>query len=132
MLARSESTAVPFRQITEERAAGHACGHHLFGAASASTAVALSQWLLDSKVNATIKLVGTPAEEGGSGKVYLARAGVFDGVDVVLTGIPVTPTRHLRRVPRRISPDALPSQVGRPTQRLHRIGGDRHWMAWKP
>ena len=76
--------ALPFRQVTEERAAGHACGHHLFGAASASAAVALSQWLQDSQVSATIKLVGTPAEEGGSGKVYLARAGVFDEVDVVL------------------------------------------------
>ena len=76
--------ALPYRQVTEERAAGHACGHHLFGAASAAAAVALSQWLQDTQVSATIKLVGTPAEEGGSGKVYLARAGVFDGVDVVL------------------------------------------------
>lgn len=76
--------ALPFRQVTEEGAAGHACGHHLFGAASASAAVALSQWLQESQVSATIKLVGTPAEEGGSGKVYLARAGVFDDVDVVL------------------------------------------------
>ena len=76
--------ALPFRRVTEERAAGHACGHHLFGAASAAAAVALSQWLQDTQVSATIKLVGTPAEEGGSGKVYLARAGVFDGVDVVL------------------------------------------------
>ena len=76
--------ALPYRQVTEERAAGHACGHHLFGAASAAAAVALSRWLQDTQVSATIKLVGTPAEEGGSGKVYLARAGVFDGVDVVL------------------------------------------------
>ena len=42
--------ALPFRQVTEEGAAGHACGHHLFGAASASAAVALSQWLQESQV----------------------------------------------------------------------------------
>ena len=76
--------ATPFRSVTQEGGAGHACGHHLFGAASSTAAVALSQWLQANDVRATIKLVGTPAEEGGSGKVYLARAGVFDGVDVVL------------------------------------------------
>lgn len=76
--------ALPIRQSVEKGGAGHACGHHLFGAASASAAVALSHWLREEKINATIKLVGTPAEEGGSGKVYLARAGVFEGVDVVL------------------------------------------------
>ena len=76
--------ATPFRSVFKEGGSGHACGHHLFGAASSTAAVALSQWLLANNVRATIKLVGTPAEEGGSGKVYLARAGVFDGVDVVL------------------------------------------------
>ena len=76
--------ALPTRQVIQEGGAGHACGHHLFGAASSTAAVALSQWLDTSNLGATIKLVGTPAEEGGSGKVYLARAGVFEGVDVVL------------------------------------------------
>ena len=76
--------ATPFRSVSKEGGSGHACGHHLFGAASSTAAVAVSQWLLANNVQATIKLVGTPAEEGGSGKVYLARAGVFDGVDVVM------------------------------------------------
>ena len=76
--------AKPFRSAAQEGGAGHACGHHLFGAASSTAAVALSQWLKANGVQATIHLVGTPAEEGGSGKVYLARAGVFDEVDVVL------------------------------------------------
>jgi aminobenzoyl-glutamate utilization protein B len=74
----------PVRKITKEGAAGHACGHHLFGAASTSAAVTLAKWLQETGSQGTIKLVGTPAEEGGSGKVYLARAGVFDDVDVVL------------------------------------------------
>ena len=76
--------AAPTRQITKLDAAGHACGHHLFGAGSTAAAVALAKWLDESGGLGTIKLVGTPAEEGGSGKVYLARAGVFDDVDVVL------------------------------------------------
>jgi aminobenzoyl-glutamate utilization protein B len=75
---------VPVRQVTKEGGAGHACGHHLFGAASSTAAVALAKWLEESGTQGTIKLVGTPAEEGGSGKVYLARAGVFNDVDVVL------------------------------------------------
>jgi aminobenzoyl-glutamate utilization protein B len=76
--------ATPRREITQENAPGHACGHHLFGAASATAAVAVRQWLEANDFSGTIKLVGTPAEEGGSGKVYLARAGVFQDVDIVL------------------------------------------------
>ncbi|GIS19817.1 MAG: hypothetical protein CM15mP120_17330 [Pseudomonadota bacterium] len=70
--------------VEKQGASGHACGHHLFGAASVAAASALAAWIDATGVEATIKLVGTPAEEGGSGKVYLARAGVFDDVDVVL------------------------------------------------
>jgi len=63
---------------------GHACGHHLFGAASAWAAVAIKEWLEETGVSGTIRFYGTPAEEGGSGKVYIAREGFFDDVDIVL------------------------------------------------
>lgn len=76
--------ATPERNPLEEDAPGHACGHHLFGAASASAGVAIARWLEESEVSGTIRVYGTPAEEGGSGKVYLTRAGLFDDVDVVL------------------------------------------------
>ncbi|MEM1231434.1 MAG: amidohydrolase [Pseudomonadota bacterium] len=76
--------AVPERQALSDTAGGHACGHHLFGAASAAAGAALADWLRSSGRRGTIKVFGTPAEEGGSGKVYLARAGVFAGVDVML------------------------------------------------
>ena len=76
--------ASPIRSPLVADGAGHACGHHLFGSASASAGVAISQWLQARNLQATIKVFGTPAEEGGSGKVYLARAGLFDEVDVVL------------------------------------------------
>ena len=64
--------------------AGHACGHHLFGAASVHAAVAVKDWLKKNNQKGTIRLYGTPAEEGGSGKVYIARDGFFDDVDIVL------------------------------------------------
>ena len=64
--------------------AGHACGHHLFGAASVHAAVAIKEYLKETNQKGTIRLYGTPAEEGGSGKVYIARDGYFDDVDIVL------------------------------------------------
>jgi aminobenzoyl-glutamate utilization protein B len=76
--------ASPSRQPLASGAPGHACGHHLFGSASVTAATALNEWLRKTKTPGTVKLFGTPAEEGGSGKVYLARAGLFDDVDVVL------------------------------------------------
>ncbi len=76
--------AVPFRQPRVADAPGHACGHHLFGAASALAAASVADWLEESGVDGTVRLYGTPAEEGGSGKVYMTRAGLFDDVDVVL------------------------------------------------
>lgn len=76
--------AVPAREILVEGAAGHACGHHLFGVASAAAAIAIKEWLATEGKSGTIRFYGTPAEEGGSGKVYMVRAGLFDEVDVVL------------------------------------------------
>ncbi|MEE8348187.1 MAG: amidohydrolase [Acidobacteriota bacterium] len=76
--------ATPMRQVRTEGAAGHACGHHLFGTASTAAAIAVKDWLVSSGQTGTIRLYGTPAEEGGSGKVYMVRAGLFDDADVVL------------------------------------------------
>jgi aminobenzoyl-glutamate utilization protein B len=77
-------SAVPERRPRAERDASHACGHNLFGAGSTVAAIAVARWLADSGTPGTVRLYGTPAEEGGSGKVYLARAGLFDDVDVAL------------------------------------------------
>ena len=76
--------AVPERQPVTEGAPGHACGHHLFGAASAAAGVAVARWLEQSGTAGTVRVYGTPAEEGGSAKVYMTRAGLFRDVDVVL------------------------------------------------
>ncbi len=67
-----------------EGGGGHACGHNLFGTGSAAAAIALKEWLVKNKRGGTIKLYGTPAEEGGGAKVYMVRDGLFNGVDAVL------------------------------------------------
>jgi len=64
--------------------AGHACGHHLFGTASTAAAISVKNWLNKNNIKGTIRFYGCPAEEGGSGKVYMTRAGLFDDVDTVL------------------------------------------------
>ncbi|MBW2269097.1 MAG: amidohydrolase [Deltaproteobacteria bacterium] len=74
----------PVREPRPGVAAGHACGHHLFGAGSTAAAIAVKDWLDASGTRGTVRLYGTPAEEGGAGKVYLVRDGLFDDVDVVL------------------------------------------------
>ncbi|WP_419940135.1 amidohydrolase [Candidatus Palauibacter sp.] len=76
--------AVPERAPIIEGGAGHACGHHLFGAGSVAAAIAVKEWLDESGHAGTIRLYGTPAEEGGAGKVYMVRDGLFDDVDVAL------------------------------------------------
>ncbi len=76
--------AKPAREARIAGAPGHACGHHLFGAASAAAGAAIAAWLEASDTEGTVRVYGTPAEEGGSGKVYMTREGLFDDVDVVL------------------------------------------------
>lgn len=76
---------VPVRQPIEGKTAGHACGHHLFGTASTAAAIAAREWLERSGAQGTVRLYGTPAEEGGSGKVYMVREGLFDDVDAVIS-----------------------------------------------
>lgn len=76
--------ASPFREPVVEGGAGHACGHHLFGTASVAAGIAVKDWMIANGAKGTIRVYGTPAEEGGGGKVYMARAGLMDDVDVML------------------------------------------------
>ena len=71
---------------------GHGCGHNLLGTASVAAALAVKAAIDEAGLNGTIRVYGTPAEEGGSGKVYMARAGLFDGVAAVLSWHPGTAT----------------------------------------
>ena len=76
--------AVPEKKTIPNQAAGHGCGHHLFGTASVAAGIEIKQLLQQKKLNGTIRVYGCPAEEGGSGKVFLVRAGLFNAVDVAI------------------------------------------------
>lgn len=76
--------AEPQKRAIAGQDSGHACGHNLFGAGVVGAAVALKEWLDSSGTDGEIRVLGTPAEEGGSGKVYMVRDGLFDDVDVAL------------------------------------------------
>ena len=80
--------SVPERKPLRAGGPGHGCGHHLFGTASAAAAIALKQWMQANNVKGTLRMIGTPAEEGGSGKVYMVRDGVFNDVDAVIAWHP--------------------------------------------
>jgi aminobenzoyl-glutamate utilization protein B len=76
--------AVPEKKGIAGQAGGHGCGHHLFGAASVAAGVSIKKLIEEKKLTGTIKVFGCPAEEGGSGKVYMVRAGLFNDVDVAV------------------------------------------------
>jgi aminobenzoyl-glutamate utilization protein B len=78
----------PLQKAIIANAAGHGCGHNLFGVGSLAAAVAVKQWMAANRITGTLRYYGTPAEEGGSGKVYMVRDGLFRDVDAVIAWHP--------------------------------------------
>ncbi len=76
--------AVPYRQPREGGGYGHGCGHHLFGVASASAAIAVAEQIQAGSLHGTVRYYGCPAEEGGAAKVFMVQAGLFDDCGAVL------------------------------------------------
>ena len=76
--------AQPTRQPRAETNWGHGCGHHLFGAGSVAGALATADAIDAGDLSGTIRVYGTPAEEGGASKTFLVRDGAFDDVDAAL------------------------------------------------
>jgi len=76
--------AVPERKPIPGNVAGHGCGHHLFGVAAVAAGIELKKLIESGQLKGTVKVYGCPAEEGGSGKVYMVRAGLFKEVDAVI------------------------------------------------
>jgi aminobenzoyl-glutamate utilization protein B len=75
------------RSAVTQEGAGHGCGHNLLGTGSLAAAIAVKEWLAGGHPG-TLRYYGTPAEEGGSGKVYMVRAGLFSDVDAVVSWHP--------------------------------------------
>jgi aminobenzoyl-glutamate utilization protein B len=84
--------ARPERAPLVEGAAGHGCGHNLFGAASLGAALAIKEQIAAGRLRGTVVFFGTPAEEDAGGKIYMAREGLFDGVDALLAWHPADRT----------------------------------------
>ena len=80
--------ASPSPGVGPNPAAGHACGHSVFGVGSTGAAMAIKEMIAAGGIEGTIKLYGTPAEETGIGKVYMLRDGYFKDDDVILNWHP--------------------------------------------
>ncbi len=80
--------AKPTKDPLKEGAAGHGCGHNLFGAGSLGAAIAVKELIEAGKLTGTVKFFGTPAEEKFFGKIWMVREGLWDDVDVNLSWHP--------------------------------------------
>lgn len=84
--------ATPDKNPLNEGAAGHGCGHNLFGTASLGAAIAIKEQIEQGKIKGTIRFYGTPAEEKFFGKLWMARAGLFNDLDVCMDWHPSAET----------------------------------------
>ncbi len=84
---------VPVKDPLHTGAPGHGCGHNLFGTASLGAAISIKEMIEQGKLKGTIKFFGTPAEEKFFGKLWMIRAGLFNGVDVVMDWHPGAETK---------------------------------------
>lgn len=82
--------AQPNKEPLEVGAAGHGCGHNLFGVASLAAAIAVKDLIQQGKLKGTIRFYGTPAEESVGGKIYMAREGLFNDLDACMDWHPDT------------------------------------------
>ena len=76
--------AQPTKEARITGAPGHGCGHNLFGTGSLGAAIAIKELMEKKKLKGTVVFIGTPAEETIFGKTYMARAGLFDDLDVCM------------------------------------------------
>ena len=80
--------ASPIKEAYEEGAAGHGCGHNMFGTSSLGAAIAIKEQMEAGNLKGTIKFLGTPAEEKFFAKVWMVEAGLWNDVDVNLSWHP--------------------------------------------
>jgi len=78
----SQKPYTAHKEALQPAASGHGCGHNLFGVGSTAAAMAIKSVMQKRGLAGTVRLFGCPAEEILLGKVYMAKAGVFDDLDV--------------------------------------------------
>ncbi|MHB9030749.1 MAG: amidohydrolase [Candidatus Latescibacterota bacterium] len=84
----SQKASQPVQQPVVSGAPGHGCGHNLLGAGSCAAAVAMKAAMEKHTLSGTVRLYGCPAEETIIGKVYMAKAGLFNDLDACLVWHP--------------------------------------------
>ncbi|MCF6295608.1 MAG: amidohydrolase [Flavobacteriaceae bacterium] len=80
--------AQPTKSPLNEGAAGHGCGHNIFGAGSLGAAIAIKELIESGAIKGTVKFMGTPSEEKYFGKIWMVNAGLWDDVDVNISWHP--------------------------------------------
>ena len=80
----SQKAGVAVKEAVEEGGSGHGCGHNLLGVGALMGAVGFKHYLESENRSGTVIYFGCPAEEGGSGKTFMAREGCFDSLDAAL------------------------------------------------
>ena len=84
----SQKAGCAIKEPITAGAPGHGCGHNLLGVGALGAAIAVKEMIAAGKLSGTVVYFGTPAEETGSAKTFLARDGFFDGIDAMLTWHP--------------------------------------------
>jgi aminobenzoyl-glutamate utilization protein B len=116
------NAVVPRREPREDgNPDGHGCGHNLFGAASVAAAVAIKRTMQEHGLSGTLRLYGTPAEETVVGKVYMAKAGLFDDLDATLDWHPGLDRSALDAVEMMNYGANMMREHVRPTTRIHYV-----------
>ena len=84
----SQVAQVAVQKKDPARVHGHACGHHFYCGGAVAAALAVQAYLRKSGKPGTVKVLGCPGEEGGGGKAFMARSGVFRSLDAAIGGHP--------------------------------------------
>ena len=84
----SQKAAKAVKDPVVEGAYGQGCGHDSLGAGAAGAALAFRDYLEENHMQGTVRFYGCPGEENGSGKVFMARNGLFDDQDICITWHP--------------------------------------------
>lgn len=84
----SQKPGCTARESFENGTAGHGCGHNELGVGALASALAVKEYMMEHGLKGTVAFYGCPAEEDGSGKMFMARAGVFDDLDGAFTWHP--------------------------------------------
>ena len=84
----SQKKGLTYHDPVIEGGNGHGCGHNLLGTGAFAAAVAVKEYMDQTGLKGTVRYYGCPAEENGSGKAFMARAGLFEDVDAAFSWHP--------------------------------------------